>query len=121
MTVSSREPTASSPREEGLRKDGPNAKRRVKNGNAPPSLGIVRLERDIELHQAKANGGDKDPLQRRKWRPHCALRHCTCTTPHHNAALRRYRYPCCYGNGPRGGSYFTKGHTGPCGLIALLL
>jgi hypothetical protein len=37
-----------------------NAGRRVKNGkeeapssNAPPSLGIARLERDIELHQAK--------------------------------------------------------------------
>jgi hypothetical protein len=42
-------------------KAGSNAGRRVKNGkeeapssNAPSSLSIVRLERDIELHQAKA-------------------------------------------------------------------
>jgi hypothetical protein len=45
------------------------------------------------------------------------LWYCACTTPRYCTAPQRTTTPHRYGNGPRGGPYFTKGRTGPCGLI----
>ena len=46
-----------------------------------------------------------------------ALHRATAPAPHRTTTPYRYWYPYRYGKCPRGGSYFTKDRTGPCGLI----
>jgi hypothetical protein len=74
----------------------------TKRGKKQPKISPLKPQ-----HTALADDGASAKQESKQPRAHSAAPLPPC----------RYRCPCRYGNGPRGGSYFTKGRTGQCGLI----